>query len=48
MNTEISTNFQVRIKTGHHEFIADEPLGNGNDACPDPYSLLLIYLAAMH
>ncbi len=41
-----STNFQVRIKAGSHEFIADEPLGIGDDAGPDPYSLLLGSLAA--
>ncbi len=41
-----STNFQVRIKAGRHEFIADEPLGIGDDAGPDPYSLLLGSLAA--
>ncbi len=41
-----STNFQVRIKAGHHEFTADEPLGIGDDAGPDPYSLLLGSLAA--
>ncbi|MEA3440520.1 MAG: OsmC family protein [Chloroflexota bacterium] len=41
-----STNVQVRIKTGRHEFIADEPLGIGDDAGPDPYSLLLSSLAA--
>jgi putative redox protein len=40
------TNFQVRIETGRHEFIADEPLGIGDDAGPDPYSLLLSSLAA--
>jgi uncharacterized OsmC-like protein len=47
VNAKSSANFQVRIKTGRHEFIADEPPGNGNDAGPDPYSLLLICLAAM-
>jgi hypothetical protein len=36
-----STNVQVLIKSGRHEFIADEPLGVGDDAGPDPYSLLL-------
>ena len=41
-----STNFQVQIKAGQHEFIADEPLGIGDDAGPDPYSLLLSSLAA--
>ena len=41
-----STNVQVLIKSGRHEFIADEPLGVGDDAGPDPYSLLLSSLAA--
>ena len=41
-----STNVQVRIKTGRHEIIADEPIGIGDDAGPDPYSLLLSSLAA--
>ena len=41
-----STNVQVRIKTGRHEIIADEPLDVGDDAGPDPYSLLLSSLAA--
>lgn len=41
-----STNVQVKIKSGRHEFIADEPLDIGDDAGPDPYSLLLGSLAA--
>jgi putative redox protein len=41
-----STNVQVRIKAGQHEFISDEPIGIGDDAGPDPYSLLLSSLAA--
>jgi putative redox protein len=41
-----STNVQVRIQAGRHEIIADEPLGVGDDAGPDPYSLLLSSLAA--
>lgn len=41
-----STNVQVRIKAGCHEFISDEPLGIGDDAGPNPYSLLLSSLAA--
>ena len=41
-----STNVQVEIKAGRHEFIADEPLDIGDDAGPDPYSLLLGALAA--
>jgi putative redox protein len=41
-----STNVQVQINAGRHEFIADEPLGIGDDAGLDPYSLLLSSLAA--
>jgi putative redox protein len=41
-----STNVQVRIKSGRHEIIADEPLGIGDDAGLDPYGLLLSSLAA--
>ncbi len=40
------TNYQVQIEVGRHEFIADEPLGVGEDQGPDPYSLLLSSLAA--
>ena len=36
-----STNVQVEIKAGRHEFVVDEPLDIGDDAGPDPYSLLL-------
>lgn len=46
VTAESSTNVQVRIKSGRHEFIADEPLDIGDDAGPDPYSLLLSSLAA--
>ncbi len=41
-----TSNYQVQIKAGSHDFIADEPLGIGDDAGPDPYSLLLSSLAA--
>ncbi len=41
-----ATNVQVKIQAGRHEFIADEPLGIGDDVGPDPYSLLLSSLAA--
>jgi putative redox protein len=41
-----STNVQVRVKSGRHEIIADEPLDIGDDAGPDPYGLLLSSLAA--
>ncbi len=40
------TKYQVQIEVGRHEFIADEPLEIGDDAGPDPYSLLLSSLAA--
>ena len=46
VTAESSTNVQVQIKAGQHEFIADEPIGIGDDAGPDPYSLLLSSLAA--
>ena len=34
-------NYQVQISAGNHTYIADEPLGIGDDAGPDPYALLL-------
>ena len=40
------TNVQVKITAGKHQFIADEPLGIGDDVGPDPYSLLLSSLGA--
>jgi putative redox protein len=40
------TKYQVQIKVGQHEFVADEPLHVGDDAGPDPYGLLLSSLAA--
>jgi putative redox protein len=46
ITAQSSTNVQVRMKAGRHELIADEPLGIGDDAGPDPYSLLLSSLAA--
>lgn len=46
ITAQSATNVQVRIKAGRHEFIADEPLGIGDDAGPDPYNLLLSSLAA--
>ena len=46
ITAQSSNNVQVRIKSGRHELIADEPLGVGDDAGPDPYSLLLSSLAA--
>ena len=47
MNAKSSANVQVRIKTAHHEFIADKPPGIVNDAGPDPFSLLLSFQVAM-
>ena len=46
ITAQSSTNVQVRIKAGPHEIVADEPIGIGDDAGPDPYSLLLSSLAA--
>lgn len=39
-------NVQVEISTGKHTLLADEPLGVGDDAGPDPYALLLSALGA--
>ena len=46
ITAQSSTNVQVRINAGRHELVADEPIGVGDDAGPDPYSLLLSSLAA--
>jgi putative redox protein len=39
-------NVQVEISAGRHKWIADEPIGKGDDAGPAPYDLLLGALAA--
>jgi putative redox protein len=39
-------NLQVEIQAGRHRWLADEPLGVGDDLGPDPYDLLLGALAA--
>ena len=39
-------NVQVELQTGRHKFVADEPLGVGDDTGPDPYALLLSALGA--
>lgn len=39
-------NVQVEIMAGAHTLLADEPLGVGDDAGPDPYALLLSSLGA--
>jgi len=39
-------NFQVEITAGRHTMLADESLGVGDDAGPDPYALLLSALGA--
>ena len=41
-----STNLQVSISAGRHQFVADEPLGVGDDTGPNPYQLLLSALGA--
>jgi putative redox protein len=41
-----SKNVQVQISAGKHQFVADEPLGIGDDTGPDPYALLLSALGA--
>ncbi len=37
---------QVEIFAGPHQFVADEPLGVGEDTGPNPYDLLLSALGA--
>jgi putative redox protein len=39
-------NLQVEITAGRHQWVADEPVGVGDDAGPNPYDLLLGALAA--
>jgi putative redox protein len=40
------TGWQIEIEAGNHRWLADEPLGVGDDAGPNPYDLLLGALAA--
>ncbi len=40
------TGYQVEITSGSHRLIADESVGYGDDAGPDPYALLLAALGA--
>ncbi len=40
------TGYQVEIISGSHRFVADESVGAGDDAGPDPYGLLLAALGA--
>lgn len=39
-------NLQVEIVAGRHQFIADEPIGVGDDEGPTPYDLILAALGA--
>jgi len=39
-------NLQVEITAGAHQFLADEPMGFGDDAGPNPYELLLSALGS--
>jgi putative redox protein len=39
-------NYQVEITAGRHQYVADEPIGVGDDEGPNPYDLLLSALAA--
>ncbi|MBE0616549.1 MAG: OsmC family protein [Proteobacteria bacterium] len=40
------TGLQVEIQAGRHRLVADEPVGVGDDAGPNPYDLLLAALAS--
>jgi putative redox protein len=41
-----ANNYQVNLFTGRHQWIADEPVGVGDDAGPCPFDLLLSALAS--
>lgn len=41
VNVESLGNLRVRVSTGEHSLLADEPKGVGDGEGPDPYELLL-------
>jgi putative redox protein len=46
VNARSLSGYQVEITAGSHRLVADESVGAGDDAGPDPYGLLLTVLGA--